>query len=84
MSAYETNVHHSTDEDDYRHKAIVVASDVEHITTILHIVCCSIDMSSMLTNICPSAGAIAKFAIIFVLFFIGCKNTKKFSYYAIF
>ena len=29
-------------------------------------------------------GAIAKFAIIFVLFFIGCKNTKKFSYYAIF
>lgn len=39
MSAYEADVHRSTDEDDYSNQAIVVACNIEHIATILHIVC---------------------------------------------
>jgi len=38
MSSYETDVHHTTNKDDYCHNSEVISSNIEHITAILHVV----------------------------------------------
>lgn len=39
MGTNETDVHYTTDEDYYRNNTVIIATDIEYIATILHVVC---------------------------------------------